>query len=350
MNPGSTWNKKYGWRCSPNIAIVKYWGKYPGQFPASPSVSMTLKESVTETFVRFTQDERGVRLVFNGEPEPLFAQRIEKYFRTLTDVVPWLDGVGAVIESRNNFPHSAGIASSASAFGALALCVAEVHRDLGFLSEEQFYPFASNLARIGSGSAARSVFGGFTLWGETPGVIGSSDREATPLRNLHENFSDMRDLIVVVSDRKKSVSSSAGHALMEHHPFAGQRYSLARDRAAAMPAILRDGDIEAFSRITIAEGLSLHALMLTSDPPVNLLEPLSVEIIRLADRFRAETGLPLAYTLDAGPNVHLIFPGSMVGEMARFTAELLASHSGRIRLIEDRRGDGPQCLSFEKDD
>lgn len=348
MNPGLTRNKKYGWRCAPNIAIVKYWGKHPGQLPASPSVSMTLKESVTETFVSFTEDEKGVRFIFNGEPEPSFSRRIEKYFGTLGKVVPWLEGVGAVIESRNNFPHSAGIASSASAFGALALCVTEAHHDRGFLSDDQFYPFASNLARMGSGSAARSVFGGFTLWGETPGVTGSSDLEAIPLQHIHENFSDMRDLIVVVSDRKKSVSSSAGHELMEHHPFAGQRYGLARGRAAAMPAILRDGDVETFSRITIAEGLGLHALMLTSDPPVNLLEPLSVEIIRLADRFRAETGLPLAYTLDAGPNVHLIFPGSMAGEMARFTGELPASCDGRIRLIEDRRGDGPQCLSSEK--
>jgi len=341
-------NKVFGWRCSPNIAIVKYWGKLPGQLPASPSVSMTLNESATETTVGYTAGKAGLTFSFNGKPSAEFAQRIEKYFGVLTTELPWLSEVGVVIESRNNFPHSAGIASSASAFGALALCLAETHLALGFIREEQFFRMASHLARLGSGSASRSVFGGFTLWGQTPAVEGSSDEMAIPLEPIHEVFSNLHDLIVVVSDQKKSVSSSTGHSLMVNHPFATERYRQARERAAALPSVLRDGDLDAFTRITIAEGLGLHALMLTSDPPVNLLEPLSVEIIRCADRFRAETGLPLAYTLDAGPNVHLIYPDEMAEHIGQFTRQYLLPLGDRIKLIHDRMGKGPQRLSFEK--
>lgn len=347
MDNTSITNKTFGWRCSPNIAIVKYWGKLPGQRPASPSVSMTLKESATETTVSFTS-EKGLSFTFNGHPSEEFAQRIEKYFAALSNELPWLSKVGAVVESRNNFPHSAGIASSASAFGALALCLAEAHVALGFIPEEQFYAKASHLARLGSGSAARSVYGGFTLWGQTNALEGSSDEVAIPLEPVHDVYSDLHDLIVVVSDQKKNVSSSAGHSLMAGHPFAAERYRQAHQRAEALPSILRDGDLAAFSRITIAEGLGLHALMLTSDPPVNLLEPLSVEVIRCADRFRTATGLPLAYTLDAGPNVHLIYPDYMAEHMQLFTTQYLLPLGDQVKLIHDRMGKGPQRLSMAK--
>lgn len=340
-------DKKYAWRCSPNIAIVKYWGKLGGQIPASPSVSITLSECITETSVRWLPGEQGVDFLFEGKPAPLFAQRIEKYFEALYPTLPWLSIHGAVISSTNSFPHSAGIASSASAFGALALCLTETHLDMGGVTPEEFMPFASNLARLGSGSAARSVFGGFSLWGSTPGISDSSDLNAIPINDIHPVFTGMHDLIVVVSDQKKSVSSSRGHDLMNRHPFAAERYRLARERVAAIPAILRSGDMDAFCRITIAEGLGLHGLMLTSDPPVNLLHPLSVEITRLAERFRTETGLPLAYTLDAGPNVHLIYPDEMADAMNGFIENYLNPLSSHVRLIHDRSGNGPQRMSSQ---
>ncbi|HAQ65461.1 MAG TPA: diphosphomevalonate decarboxylase [Bacteroidales bacterium] len=340
-------DKKYCWRCSPNIAIVKYWGKLPGQLPASPSVSLTLSESYTVTSLRWLSGERGVHFAFNGEPAPLFGQRIEKYLETLQPQLPWLSQYGVAIESSNNFPHSAGIASSASSFGALALCLAETHLDLRGVPRKEFLPFASHLARLGSGSAARSIYGGFNLWGATPGIADSSDLRAIPIIDIHPVFADLHDLIVVVSDQKKSVSSSRGHALMNQHPYAAERYSLARERAASLPGILKSGDMDSFCRITISEGLGLHGLMLTSDPPVNLLEPLSVEIIRLADRFRKETGLPLSYTLDAGPNVHLIYPGEMADAMNGFIENYLMPFTSHVRLIHDKAGAGSLRMSIQ---
>lgn len=343
-------NKPFGWRCSPNIAIVKYWGKLPGQLPASPSVSMTLDQSATETTVWFTDRLKVVEFEFDGNPAPLFAARIRSYLESVSGLLPWLLQVGVRISSRNNFPHSAGIASSASAFGALALCLADAHKHLGLVDGQQFYPLASRLARLGSGSASRSVFGGFALWGETPSVEGSSNLEAIALQPVHPVFNRMHDMIVVVSDQKKQVSSSAGHALMNRHPFAGARYEQARQRASLMPDVLAKGDLETFSRVTIAEGLGLHALMLASDPPVNLLHPLSVEVIQLADQFRLQTRLPLAYTLDAGPNVHLLYPEEMKPEMDRFSREYLAPLSGTVKIINDFCGAGPQPLSVQNND
>lgn len=343
-------NKPFGWRCSPNIAIVKYWGKRAGQLPASPSVSLTLSKSATETTLFFTDRAHEVVFEFDGKPSPLFGARISRYLQSLAGELPWLSQMGVKISSNNNFPHSAGIASSASAFGALALCLADAQRHLGLVDQQQFYPLASRLARLGSGSAARSVYGGMVVWGATPGIEGSSDLEAIPLQPVHPVFGRMNDMIVVVSEQKKQVSSSSGHALMEGHPFAQARYQQAVQRASLMPEILVNGDVEAFSRVTIAEGLGLHALMLASDPPVNLLHPLSVEVIRRADEFRLQTRLPLAYTLDAGPNVHLLFPDEMRPEMDRFREEFLTPLAGSVRIIHDYFGTGPQQLSFQRND
>jgi diphosphomevalonate decarboxylase len=158
------------WRCPSNIALVKYWGKLEFQKPMNQSLSFVLQNSFTETSVELlSEGDQKVEFFFEGEPH-VFTERIEDYLSNLSLRMGWIEQYNFRIRSRNSFPHSAGIASSASSFGALALCIAELH--YAILGKEPDNPDlwrkASELARLGSGSACRSIYPGFSIWARLP--------------------------------------------------------------------------------------------------------------------------------------------------------------------------------------
>jgi len=247
------------------------------------------------------------------------------------------------IKSENSFPHSSGIASSASSMGALALCLCDIEKKL-FNNEKDFLKKASHLSRLGSGSASRSIYPSVVTWGLSSDIDKSSDLFAIPVIDFHDVFSTFHDDILIVSDREKSVSSSAGHALMETNIFADNRYTQAGIHMTKILSAIQTGDLETFGKIVEDEALTLHALMMCSDPSYILMEPHTIEVIKKIRAFRDETSIPIFFTLDAGPNVHILYPDSVSDKATDFiNAQLLPlAHEGRI--IRDKVGLGPVKL------
>lgn len=342
---------KIRWRSPSNIALVKYWGKYGQQQPRNPSISLTLSQAATDTTLSYSpkQKDQDIDLAFYfaGEPRPDFAQKVEKYFLSLLPVFPFLKQLHLRIDTDNSFPHSAGIASSASAMSALALILCGMEqRFFGTLAEESsFLQKASYLSRLGSGSACRSVYPHLAIWGDTASIPAASNNFAIPYADqVDPIFQSFHDDILIISRAEKSVSSRAGHQLMEDNLYADNRYQQARQRLTRLIDAMKDGDLETFGKITEAEALTLHALMMTSNPPYLLMEPNSIAAIRKVQSFRADTGHPLYFTLDAGPNLHLLYPDKVAGPVKEFIRSELVALCQDGLYIADRCGAGPEEL------
>ena len=335
------------WECPSNIALVKYWGKKAPQLPLNPSVSFSLKNAKTETSVEITRsDASKIEFFFEGKLSS-FSDRIRKYVELLAKSEKWLNNFSFRIESSNTFPHSAGIASSASAFGALALCLADLKKQVtGEKVETQnFFKQASKWARIGSGSACRSVYPQLAVWGEFAEITETSNYQATPLsKNIHPDYFTLHDAILLVDSATKKVSSSAGHQLMNDHPFREARIKQANNHTRNILEAMKTGDHHRFFAIAEKEALSLHAMMMTSEPPYLLLHPNSLAIIQKIQDFRQQTGLPLGFTIDAGPNIHLLYFEKDKNEVHNFIENELLSLTENKNWLDDQIGSGPKIL------
>ncbi|HRY98047.1 MAG TPA: hypothetical protein P5550_03230 [Bacteroidales bacterium] len=334
------------WQSPSNIALVKYWGKHGDQLPANASVSLTLEKSHTITRVNLKPGHGRLRFFLDEKEQPLFQQRLQKTLQGWKGSLPFLASADLEIHSSNSFPHSAGIASSASAMSALALCLVDLEHQLGGdLSEKERLDKASYLARLGSGSASRSVYPFAAVWGKTTTLPGSGPLKAVPAPLIHPVFKGMKDSILIVDPGVKAVSSSAGHRLMEGHPFARQRFEQADAHTAEMVSILGSGDLEAFLRIVEQEALTLHGLMMSSVPGYLLLRPGTLEIIRILRDFREQNHVPLCFTLDAGPNVHLLYPETDGNKVRTLIDEMLLPWCHQGSVIHDETGAGPRPLT-----
>lgn len=327
------------WTAPANIAFVKYWGKKGHQLPANPSLSMTLSECVTKTKTTFSPSSGlSVELNLDGKSQIAFAQKIKKYLESLQTELPWFNNVAVKIETSNTFPHGTGIASSASGLAAFALTLADYLRSLKNDSDEGlFLKRASYLSRLASGSACRSLYGGYTTWGESF-LAGSSDKYATTFM-VHPDLTQLCDTVMVVDSSEKQVSSRSGHGRMSEHFFAEARFKQARSNFQRCVESLQSGDMEEVGKILEAEALSLHAMMMTSPEAYTLLKPNSLAAMEAVWAFRRETQLPLYFTLDAGPNLHLIYPEAFKHKIQTFIGHELAPLAES--LIHDKTGDGP---------
>jgi len=340
------------WRSPSNLAIVKYWGKHGRQLPRNPSISFTLSQAYTETEVAYEPRKRagtGVELEFSfdGSPNEAFGEKVRTFLESIVDIFPFLRQLKWTIRSTNSFPHSSGIASSASSMSALALCLCTIEDMLfGTLADDDaFRQKASFVARLGSGSACRSVYAGLAMWGAMGEVEGSSDLYAIPMEDkVHDTFKNYRDAILIVSKGAKAVSSRAGHALMEGHPYAEPRYRQARQHTHELLSALRTGEEERFGQLLESEALTLHALMMASNPPYILLQPSTLTLIEKVKAFRADTGQPLFCSLDAGPNLHLLYPERISEAVENYIHAELVSYCEDSRWIADQVGKGPLQL------
>ncbi len=340
---------KITWRSPSNLAIIKYWGKYGIQLPKNPSISITLDAAFTETTLEYSPKkgvDEGISLdfYFENKPNELFKGKLLKFLESLTNIFPFLKQLHFTIQSYNSFPHSAGIASSASSMSALALCLCSLeHRLFGSLdADADFRQKASFISRLGSGSACRSIYEKMALWGETGMVENASNLFAIPYADqTHEIFKSCHDDILIASRGEKSVSSSAGHGLMEGNLYADSRYVQARQRLQDLVHILKSGDFDAFGKIAENEALTLHALMMTSNPSYLLMRPNSLAMIEKVRQFRTETKTPLYFSLDAGPNLHLLYPDSVTSNVKAFIQSELLSLCENGEMIADKAGDGP---------
>lgn len=337
------------WRSPSNIALVKYWGKYDPQLPANPSLSFTLKESYTETKLEIlgasSSDGFEFDIYLDYQKADDFKPKIEQFLGRIEHELSFLKGQKFSIHTYNSFPHSSGIASSASGMSALALCLLSLSPERAQLSESEFYRKASEWSRLGSGSASRSVYGPLGLWGQTEGIAESSDAYAIPYQGkVHPVFTSFRDTILLVETGQKSVSSTAGHGLMKGHPFAKERFSQAHRNMADLQNILAQGNLKAFGELVESEALTLHSMMMTSRPYFILMKPHTLEIIQHIWDWRKETGKPLYFTLDAGANVHLLYPESIEQEAMDFVKSTLSTYLKNGAYICDQVGEGPMPL------
>ncbi len=343
---------KVAWRSPSNIAIVKYWGKRGVQLPQNPSVSLTLTAAYTDMALEYALKEHPdpkieLAFFFEDRPHEAFQSKVAAFLESVTPIFPFLRQLKITLRTANSFPHSTGIASSASSMSALALCLCSLeHRFFQTLPDDaEFDRKASYVARLGSGSACRSIYPYAALWGLTPALPGSSDECAVPLdTQLHPVFKSFRDDVLVVSAAEKAVSSRAGHALMEGNPFAETRYAQARSRTVRLLEALRSGDVEAFGQIAEDEALALHALMMCSQPPYLLLQPNTVAILHQVRAFRQETRLPVYFTLDAGPNVHLLYPAQHADAVRLWVENVLKPFCENGFYLADSAGEGPKEL------
>jgi len=293
----------------PNIAFIKYWGHADAalHLPANPSVSMVLDCLQTRTTVGF-RALREDEVVIDGVPaSPAARARVSEHL----DRVRALAGtdLGAHVRSESNFAAGAGLASSASAFAALTLAATVA---LGLdLSLEQL----SALARLGSGSACRSIPDGFVEWTVQP------DRSSTAHSIAPPEHWTLCDCIALVSTRHKEVSSIGGHEAAPSSPLHTARV---RDATLQLPACRRaieQRNLVALGRIAERDAVMMHAVAMTSAPPIYYWTAETMRVVRAVVEWR-QAGLPVYYTIDAGPNVHCLCETAYGDEVQRRLASL----------------------------
>lgn len=333
------------WQSPSNIALVKYWGKYGKQLPMNPSISFTLSNCKTRTSLSFEKknsDGFDFQVFLDGKKEESFEPKIQKFFERVETYLPFLKDFKFKIETSNSFPHSSGIASSASGMSALALCFMDMERQMQpNITDAYFVEKASFLARLGSGSACRSVEGPLIVWGEHPEIEGSNNCFGTKYPfEVHEIFQNYQDTILFVDKGEKQVSSTVGHNLMLDHAFAEQRFRQAKENLSKLIPVFKNGTISEFIKIVESEALSLHAMMMTSIPYFILMKPNTLEIINHIWKFREETGSNICFTLDAGANVHVLYPETEKEVALQFIKNKLSQFCKNGEFIEDATGLG----------
>jgi diphosphomevalonate decarboxylase len=305
----------------PNLAFIKYWGNRNNELrlPVNGSISMNLDGLETRTTVLFNDSLVADEVTINGNISPVDASaRVKR----ILDEVRGLAGIYsfARVESSNNFPIGTGIASSASAFAALALAASTAAGlKLSLVA-------LSRLARHGSGSACRSIPGGFVEW-----AAGSGDNDSFAVSIARPDYWDLTDCITMVNTEHKEIGSTEGHALASTSPLQSARVNDTPRRLDLCRNAILNRDFESFAEIVEADSNLMHAVMMTSVPPLFYWQPATLMVMRNIITARKK-GLPVCYSIDAGPNVHAI----CASEAANETTALLGAIPGvqEIRLAK----------------
>ena len=283
-------------RAHANIAFIKYWGNQNEdlRLPDNSSLSMNLDGLYTETTVIWDDDQGLDSLILNNEPHTGHTlTRVVKHLGLLREHVSGLPNNARVI-STNNFPMGAGIASSASSFAALTVAAIAA---AGIKLPENVL---SSLARLGSGSASRSVPTGFVEWHK--GI----DHESSFAESIASpDYWDLVDVIVVVSDSHKKIGSTEGHRSAHTGDLQSGRLVHVNERLKTCKEALSNRDFKSFAEVVEEDSNLMHSVMMTSRPPLFYWQPASIAIMNEIKQWR-ENGLQVCYTLDAGPNVHCI--------------------------------------------
>ena len=340
----------FTWKTPSNIALVKYWGKSDPQIPKNASISFTLNACNTITSIDFerkeTSEEVDFELFFEGKKKDEFKPKIADFFKRIQQYCPYILKYKMIINSENSFPHSSGIASSASGLSAIAMCVMSLESELDpSLSKAFVNKKASFLARLGSGSASRSIEGPLVVWGDHPEIAGSSDLFGVQFPyKIHSIFENYQDAILLVDKGEKQVSSTVGHNLMHNHPYAENRFKQANENLSNISKILQEGNIKEFIKLVESEALTLHGMMLTSNPYFILMKPNTLEVINKIWNYRKENDSNICFTLDAGANVHVLYPFSEREKVNQFIDSQLSKYCQKNQYICDTVGFGAKKL------
>lgn len=319
----------------PNIAFIKYWGNADDalRLPVNPTISMNLDGLETRTTVTWSDDLPTDQLHLNNMPQT--GAPLERVVTHL-DLLRQRLGITskAAVESANNFPTGAGIASSAAAFAALSVAGAAAAG--ANLSEREL----STLARRGSGSAARSVPSGFVEW-----HAGSTHEESYAESFAPPDHWDIVDIVAVVSKAHKEVGSSAGHRSAATSDLQNARVAGAQARFNTCRQAILDRDFASFAEVVEYDSNLMHAVMMTSRPPLFYWLPPTLTIMDSVRRWREREGLQVCYTLDAGPNVHCI---CVRKDVEQVSANLRAL-SEVIDILTAAPGGACRVLALDKD-
>ena len=315
---------------NPNIAFIKYWGDKDSQLriPANSSISMNLDNLITRTSVSFDPALKADELRLDGETvSGLPHERVSKFL----DHVRKMSGTSdfARVESENNFPTGSGIASSASAFAALSLAASTA---AGLQLEEKEL---SRLARRGSGSACRSVPGGFVEW-----QVGENDASSYAFSIASPDHWDLNDCIAIVSHEHKDTGSSQGHLLADSSLLQSVRVGDTSRRLDICRQAILARDFDAFAEMVELDSNLMHAVMMTSQPRLIYWQPATLAVMQTVVEWRRK-GIPVCYTIDAGPNVHVLTPGEFSSrvitnlvQIPGVTKVLSAQPGGAVHLVD----------------
>lgn len=319
-----------------NLALVKYWGArdLDRGVPNHPSLSMTLSRCRSRCTVETREggDDEVLRVGAEGEGRPApeeFAAPVLRHVRRLRREAG--GGPAVRVAARNNFPTGAGLASSASGFAALTLAAA---RAFGLELGAQGLSIRARCS--GSGSAARSTLGGYVEW-----PVGGKRKMEGPARQLAppEHW-DLRNVVALVDTGPKEVPSRAGHERAASSPHYEKRLELVPDRLEAVREALRDRDLGRLGPVAETEAVELHLVAMSSRPPIFYWSPGTLQVVHAVRDLRAAGAAEAYFTIDAGPNVHVLCPPSDEETVADRLREL----SCVGRLLRDRVGGGPGYL------
>ena len=320
-------------QASPNIAFIKYWGNRDNtlRIPFNGSISMNLDGLYTRTTVSFQPSLTLDKLIINGHE--VTGKGLDRISYIL-DIIRGMANIHerAEVMSENNFPSGAGIASSASAFAALALAG---NKAAGLqLSERDL----SRLARRGSGSAARSIPGGFVEW-----QAGASDEDSFAFSIAAPDHWNLVDCVAIVSAAHKKTGSTEGHAVAPTSPLQAARVVDAPRRLEICRKAILEQDFNTFASIVELDSDMMHAVMMTSTPALHYWKPASLEVMNRVREWRMD-GIPVCYTVDAGPNIHVICPEAEAHVVDKKLREirgvdnvLVARAGGPAKIVENDR-------------
>jgi diphosphomevalonate decarboxylase len=324
----------------PNIAFIKYWGNrdHVLRLPSNPSLSMNLDGLFTTTNVEFDPTFKSDQLILGGQPTSgVGLDRVSRFLdhvRQTSEVskTSEVSHLFARVESANNFPSGAGIASSASAFAALAVA-ASAAAGLN-LDEAQL----SRLARLGSGSACRSVPGGFVEWS-----LGTDDQSSVARSIAPADHWDLIDLIAIVDAGHKSIGSTEGHGLADTSPLQAARVASAPDRLTRARSAILTRDFQALTEVVELDSLVMHGVMMTSTPSLMYWQPTTIAILHAVIDWRRE-GLSACATIDAGPNVHVL----CLSRDAEEVKQRLLKISGVKEILSARPGGSAKLIERDE--
>ena len=330
--------KRYTVEAPSNIALLKYWGKRDAtkQWPANDSFSMTLSNARTIT----TAEEI-------GGPDDLVTWdgiKLEGSHPAAIRVISHLERLRSIlcipthlhIETKNTFPSACGIASSASGFAALTTAALAAWTGGSSLDELDQLGFSRRqialLSRLGSGSACRSLWGGFVKW-----TAGETVETQSVDQAFEESHWPLIDVIVLVSDQEKATSSREGHLSAFSSPFMEPRLAVLPERMEKMIAAVKSRNLEELGGLIETEALEMHSVMMSSAPAANYLLPETTALLAWVRKRRHFGDFPAYFTIDAGPNVHLLCEPKNLNSVV----SALKDDWPDLKLIVDKTGGGP---------
>jgi diphosphomevalonate decarboxylase len=333
-------SRRYKATAPSNIALLKYWGKQAGQqqWPTNPSISLSLSTLQSTTYAEVLPTGSEHLVQFNGE-------MCTRNFPDTHKIFLHLDRIASIIGSSkklrittaNSFPTACGIASSASGFAALTIAALAAYTEAPRLealasSHGWTREALAALARLGSGSACRSLWGGIVTW-----LPGPSAQEQKVGQLYPSSYWDLCDTVVLVSHGKKPTSSSAAHEHAWSSPLFAPRLAGFAEKYAAFTAALAARSMTLLGPLIEQEALEMHAVMMTATPSTHFFSTATAELLRWVRSLRQREGLALYFTLDAGPNVHILGEYSQQLRLHR----LLKTEQAEYSFLFDRLGEGP---------